>query len=445
MVKVLKLPEKAIRFFKAKAYQWGSGGGVAWYGGYPYFFQDKKVRLENNTVIQACIGWESRNFCEPPGCIQTLSPSGEIETEFDHDLAQLFRRPEPEGKMTGRRLMKALLASRRLDGNGYLDVVRTEQTKKPVELRFIPPWAVKPIAAKGTGLLDHYEITLKGGKVDTREIDEIFHTSDGIDEREPLKGCSALKTAMRLVMTDTAATESAERMIRNLGVVGLALSPKNGHTIKDDATRKALAQELTQRFAGEGQGSAFVGSGEFELQYYGTDASKLGFREMHRIPEERITAIFGYAAIVIGLGAGLDRSTFANFSEAREAATEQTLVPLWSELADDITVQLGPQFGLKPNQSFAYDLKNVKILQEDEDKRWGRLGTAFQHGGIKRSEYRTAIGYEASAEDELYIQDIYGGGQGDTQKNAETAKLMRQIKRRSHDSRAVFEAIQAEL
>jgi HK97 family phage portal protein len=442
MVKLLQqVPKKLFEFLHRKSHEWKYGGTVRWYGGYPFYFQDKKANLDTNSIIQACMGWEARNFCEPPGALRTLSSKGTPDLTYDHPLVNLFLRPEPEGKMTGRRLLKALLASRRLDGNGYFDII-PDRTGKPAELRYIPYWAIEPIAAKGSGVLDHYEITLSDGTRQNRDPEAIFHTADGIDDRNPLKGCSALKSAMRFVMTDNEAAAAGQQIMSKLGVIGLFVSPKNGYKIENKNNRDAFAAELNQRFAGEGKGGALVGSGEFDVTYLGVDASKLGFRDLHRIPEERITAIFGYAAIVIGLGAGLDRSTFANFAEAREAATEQTLVPLWAEIADEITVQLGPRFKLKPNESFTYDLKNVKILQEDEDKRWNRVGGAFEKGGITRAEYRTAIGYEASPEDEVYIHDIQSGGEGEAAKNADTAKMMRFLKRRSRQARSDFERIQ---
>lgn len=444
MANLLQLPQKTIQFLKRKAYEWGSGGTVRYYGGYPFYFQDKKATLDTNSIVQACLGWEARNFCEPPGAIRNLNSQGTAELEYDHPLVQLFLRPEFEGKMTGRRLFKATLGSRRFDGNAYLDVT-PNSLGVPVELRYIPYWSCEPIPTKGTGLLDHYEITMSNGTRETREPDEILHFADGIDDRNPLKGCSALKSAMRFVMTDNEAAAAGQRVMQKLGIVGMFLSPKNGYKIEDSTKRAALTAELNQRFSGEGQGGAMVGSGEFDVSYLGVDASKLGFRDLHRIPEERITAIFGYAAIVIGLGAGLDRSTFANFAEAREAATEQTLVPLWSEIADDITVQLGPRFKLKPNQSFAFDLKNVKILQEDEDKRWGRVGSAYEKGGLKRGEYRTAIGYEAGPEDDVYVQDLQMGGAEQAAKIADSSKARAAQARKMKQGRIQFERIQEEI
>lgn len=437
MVKLLQRVQNGFAaFLGTKTYDNWSSGSVRWYGGYPYYFADKKTTLDANTIIQACLGWEARNFCEPPVCIQTLAKSGEIEKNFDHPLCELMRRPEPEGKMTGRRLIKAILASRRLDGNAYIDITASK-TGKPAELRFIPHWCVEPIPVKGSNLLSHYEIRMRDGTVQPRNPEDIVHFADGIDPSNPLKGCSALKSAMRLVMTDNAATASGERIMRNLGIIGLMVSPDEEKTEIKEETRKLLTAQLNQQFGGEAQGSSYVASRKLKVDYMGTDASKLGFREMHRVPEERITAIFGYAAIVIGLGAGLDRSTFANFAEAREAATEQTLVPLWTEIADDITVQLGPRFGLAPGESFAYDLTNVKILQEDEDKRWSRLGTAFEKGGIKRSEYRRAIGYEATPEDEVYFTDVQSGTQ------APLKALKDEIKIRAQERRRVYESLES--
>jgi hypothetical protein len=46
--------------------------------------------------------------------------------------------------------------------------------------------------------------------------------------------------------------------------------------------------------------------------------------------------------VVAGLGAGLDRSTFTNMAEAREAAYEQAIIPTQRILGEDIRFQLLP-------------------------------------------------------------------------------------------------------
>jgi hypothetical protein len=79
-----------------------------------------------------------------------------------------------------------------------------------------------------------------------------------------------------------------------------------------------------------------------------------------------VTAVLGIPAIVAGLGAGLDRSTFTNMAEAREAAYEAGLIPMQRILGEDIRFQLLADFGDDPFAfRFGFDLSKVRVLQED--------------------------------------------------------------------------------
>ena len=423
---------KIIDSLRRKAYDWIIGGrSLVWSSGYPSLISPTDESLDANTIIQSCLGWVCRNYFEPVQGVSTFDGKGGVEFDATHELAQLLLNPNPA--MSGRRLQKALIASRYLDGNAYADIIK-DRTGTPRELVYIPHNAIRPESVKGdANKLSHYVITLRNGTQVTREPDEVLHLADGIDPVNPLKGYSQLKSAIRMVLTDNAASAYSERIMRNLGVIGLMVSPSEKECTISDADRGRLTSELNQRFTGEGQGSTFVASRGVKVEQIGIDPDKMAIREIHRIPEERITAIFGLAAIVVGLGAGLDRSTFANMAEAREAATEQLLVPLWSEIDADLTAQLGPMFGLAENQRVSRDLSSVRILQEDENKKWERLGKAYQAGGIKRSEFREALGFESSAEDEIYFQQ--------PTLNDPVKALKAEIRERSSERRRLYDSI----
>jgi hypothetical protein len=85
-------------------------------------------------------------------------------------------------------------------------------------------------------------------------------------------------------------------------------------------------------------------TGATKVQEFGFSPEQLTLKDLRRIPEERVTAVLGTPAVVVGLGAGLDRSTFTNYTEAREAAYEQAIIPPQALLAEEIWFQLLPDF-----------------------------------------------------------------------------------------------------
>jgi len=118
---------------------------------------------------------------------------------------------------------------------------------------------------------------------------------------------------------------------------------------------------------------------------------------LHRIPEERISAVLGVPAIVAGLGAGLENATYSNARELREMFTEQKLIPLWRADAAKLNTSLLPDFTRTRNAFIEFDITNVRALQEDENEKYTRLALAVGNKPwLTVNEARTEIGYDLS-------------------------------------------------
>jgi hypothetical protein len=122
----------------------------------------------------------------------------------------------------------------------------------------------------------------------------------------------------------------------------------------------------------------------------------MDLKVLHRVPEERISAVLGVPAIVAGLGAGLDRATYSNFREAREAFTETKLIPLWRSLAATLSMSLLPDFGDTTSTIVEFDITDVRALSDDQDAQATRLKTLVEAGIITVDEARAELGRPAS-------------------------------------------------
>jgi hypothetical protein len=131
------------------------------------------------------------------------------------------------------------------------------------------------------------------------------------------------------------------------------------------------------------------------LHALGFSPEQMDLKVLHRVPEERISAVLGVPAIVAGLGAGLDRSTYSNFREAREAFTEQKLLPLWRQLAAEITLQLVPDFTDDRLVIADFDTGEIRALADDENEKATRLKTLVDAGILTKDEARAELGYDA--------------------------------------------------
>jgi len=129
----------------------------------------------------------------------------------------------------------------------------------------------------------------------------------------------------------------------------------------------------------------------------------MDMKALHRIPEERIAAVLRVPAIIAGLGAGLDRSTYANFREAREMFAEMTLMPLYAFDQATLNMQLTPEFTSDKRIKVAFDITDLRALQEDEDAKYARLDQAVRTGWIRKNEARSDVGLPPDMDDTVPV------------------------------------------
>jgi phage portal protein BeeE len=159
-----------------------------------------------------------------------------------------------------------------------------------------------------------------------------------------------------------------------------------------------------QQFGGDRRGEPMVIGAKATVTVLSFSPQEMDLKNLRRVPEERVSAVLGVPAIVAGLGAGLDRSTFANYSEAREAGYEENIIPTQRLLSADLAIQLLPDFVAETEDRHVdFDISDVRVLQEDEDKVWARFGDAAAKGIITLADFRRGVGLPV--DDELH--DVY--------------------------------------
>ena len=248
--------------------------------------------------------------------------------------------------------------------------------------RDLIPWgrAADVVVGDEGMFVDHYAYTpnFEGLRVDKQDI---IHFRNGLDTEDPKLGSSPLKSVLREVYTDDEAAAFTASLLHNMGVPGLVISPATGVNIPVDAAGE-VKREVTEAFTGDRRGEPIVMLGATNIHQFGFSPEQLVLKDLRRIPEERVTAVLGVPAIVAGLGAGLDRSTFTNMGEARAAAYESGLIPMQRIMAEDIRFQLLNEFEEDPFLwRFGFDLTKVRVLQEDLLRGFMQSSAASQTGG----------------------------------------------------------------
>lgn len=393
-----------IRFSRSAG--WGSRWGVTWLTRTRLDISGRVGDGSNNSAVAACISWICRTWPEAPMVVQQINSDGEWETVKDHPLAARLRRPNPF--YSGRQLLTATLADRRVTGNAYWLKVRNGASGI-AELWWLPSSMVEPCWPDNdsTVFISHYEYTVDG-VVTKYDPGDIVHFRIGFDPVNMRKGKSELSSILGEVFTDEEASSYVATVLSNMGVPGVVISPE-GDANPSDADLEEVKAKFQQKFGGDRRGEPLVMKGPTKVSVLSFSPEQMKVRELRRIPEERITAALGIPAIVVGLGAGLDRSTFANMAEAREAAYEGHIIPDQALFDDDLNLQLIPDFGVPERLQVSHDYSEVRVLQQDENELHTRAREDLKAGLLTLNQALTMIGeqpVDGSAGDARYVPKI---------------------------------------
>jgi HK97 family phage portal protein len=347
----------------------------------------------DNSAVFACLQTLTRAYVEPPLRVYTFDGDAPVPVD-GHPLAALLRRPNPF--MPGKPFLRYTEWCKHTYGNAYWRKIRagTSGSGNVVELWPISPSKMAPVTYKGSGdFISAYRYTIDGGKYEDIPVSDIVHFRMGIDDDDQRVGCSGLQRLLREVASDTEATLFADRLLRNNAVPGLVVVPPKDATMDEQRAQEVKAR-IESAYGGENTGRVGVVSPGSDLKMLGFDPQSMDLSTLHRIPEERISAVLGVPAVLAGLGAGLQNATYSNVRELREFFTESTLVPLWAEDGETITHQLLPDFSADPTMYVAFDTDDVRALQQDESDLYTRLSAAVVAGWLLPADARDEAGYD---------------------------------------------------
>lgn len=366
---------------------------------------DYKSRVgdgSGNSAVMAVVLWVARQFPEAPLRVAKLAGDGSSDVVPGHAMAKLIERPN--GYYSGALLWMATIADFLLTGNAYWMKIRSN-AGRVVELWYVPSRFMEPKWDKeGETFITHYEYKFNATKpAQIVAPADVVHFRYGIDPSNTRKGLSPLGSVMREVYTDDEAADFTASLLRNMGVPGVIISPDEANELTQDGADTIKAQ-FRQKFTGDKRGEPMLLSGKVKVTPLSFNPQQMDLKAMRRVPEERVSAIMGLPAIVAGLGAGLDRSTFANYAEAREAAYESNIIPTQRLLAEEVDLQLLPDFEANTDAFMVlFDNSNVRVLQPDEDAIQKRVRANYSAGILSHHEARGLMGVAEPSTPDFYL------------------------------------------
>jgi HK97 family phage portal protein len=329
------------------------------------------------------------------------------ERMIDHPMEALVERPN--AFYDGDALWKGTALSFVIAGNGYWRKIRNN-IGEVIELWYVPHWLMRPVWPEdGSVFISHYEYTTGiSGPVHLPTRD-VVHFRFGLDPENPRLGYSPLQAILREVMTDDEAARFSERILENMGVPGLVVSPQKDSGYRPNESEvKRLQTYFDTAFTGDRQGRALVMGGPTDVAQFGFDPNKLMLPALRDISEERVCAAIGIPAAVVGFGSGLQSTKVgATMRELVKLAWVQCVTPMQTALARQLTAQLLPDFQSQTRRFRArFDTSEVSAFQEEAKAEAERVTLLVRENVLRIDRAQAILGLEVDPARAVYLNEI---------------------------------------
>lgn len=363
-----------------------------------------------SSVLAAPLNWLMRNFPQAPPIVEQFRDN-EWTPVPDHALIDLLREPNPF--YGGRELWMATVLEFAFGGNAYWLKLRNS-AQEVVQLWWLPSATITPRwPTDGSVFISHYDYQPGGLTIrpdprsQTLKVEDVVHLRHGFDPRNPRLGLAPLGALVREVFTDDQVANFTSVILRNLGIIGIVISPKErGMASKEDV--ETTKQYLLEQFTGDKRGSPLALGQPTDVQLLQYNMQGLDVSPLRDVAEERVCATLGIPAAVVGFGTGLQTTKVGvTMREMRRMAWTDCLIPLQEAIAAQIARQLLEDF--EPRAARArvrFDLTPVPALWEDANEKHARVRADYLAGIIKRSQAKRELGVIVEEGDEVYAQPM---------------------------------------
>jgi HK97 family phage portal protein len=217
------------------------------------------------------------------------------------------------------------------------------------------------------------------------------------DPNDLQSGIGPLQAATRDYQLDRMRENYLGEMLTNMPAPGAVLK----QTADWDEPAKQHMREVLRNTVGassQRRGDPLFVHGENVDIEFPAPLKDLDWPGLAMMTESRVCSAYGVPAMVAGVRAGLERSTYNNYGEAVTAFYNMTLKPLWKFLANWWTMGLLWEEGVPVDVYFEFDLTDVQELKQDDTKLQENAATLFKADLITRNQAMELMGMEAFEE-----------------------------------------------
>ena len=350
------------------------------------------INLKANAVSECDLIIEKR---EQSGVWVRASEQGQVKAALD-----AIETPNPY--YDGSLLFRGAQLSWDCRGQWFL-LKRRDRLGRCIGFYWCPHFQIRPLAdtdnMEGTKLVTRYEYQPMNGPIQYLAVSDVVQIRMGIDPYDWASGLSPLASTLRDICADNEASNWLASILRNRAMPGVIISPKGQNVPLPTDDQKQAFKELWQSFTHDKRGEALMAPIAFDVFTPEFSPQQMELGKLREIPTGRILAALGLDPMALGLPS--ENKTYANYSEAMDAAGKMTILPAIRSWAKQMGQSILPDFQLDPRDyRFSWDVSRVSWLIDETDQLHKRVRDDFRAGVISRARAKELIGEKPLPEDE---------------------------------------------
>lgn len=378
---------------------WWSGAESASWSGASY---DNFVRIayKENSAAFACIQALATGFAEPPIAVHDADTKEIVKKPRGYTQGQggpvgalynLFRAPNP---MMGEKDLWLYFGTYLpLGGNSFLYKARS-RSGLPVQLWPYHAGKMRAVPQAGDNpqsWVDHFAYDLGQGQSRVIPVEDVIHSKWMPDPAAQWQGQAPLEPIWREILTDNELTRFIKALLQNDATPRGVLTIPAGMAMRPGAKEDAKLN-WKRKFGGNNAGDIAVLEGGMTYTRVALSLQELQSDLLRRVPEARIASALKVPPIVAHLNVGLEKSTYANYEEARAQFTEETLKPLWALVESTLNHSLMPEFDPSGRYYLAFDTSQVEALKENVNDKATWVVTGYKEGILSLNQALSLVG-----------------------------------------------------
>jgi HK97 family phage portal protein len=367
--------------------------------------------LTTSSLIMSAVNWAGTVFAEPIVQVLRQAEQDEWVPTKNHPLQRIWEQPNPY--YSGAVMLKAFAYYWLVNGNVYL-LKKRDKVGNLRELWLLDSDQVNPRwPVDGSEFISYYEIRSDGVPYQVAKGD-IIHFRYGLDPRNHRIGLAPVRALLDEVMSDEAAIYYSKNILGKGGIPPYFLWPKANSDSIYTIDQAKVKEALMSSTSGANAGTPGVFSAPMEIGQVGFTPQQMSLKETHDTPEERLCAVLGIPALVLGFGFD-DHATYSNYKTALQAAWQTFVIPTLKLFATQLTLQLLPEYTYRAGEWVQFDTSEISALEEDEKGVAEREVMKWSAGLVTRNEARAAMGMQpidGEGGDEINTQPMSGASFG---------------------------------